>query len=486
MIKHKNEGFGTEMDSFFEQQTFGSFVADEMIVSLGKKVDHPCFVTKKPWKTCLYTTKELAKLALASSKEAMQELKNLTSYEKRSLLMETATLLRKQKKAIAEVMTREMGKPITESLGEVEYAATYFDWYAEEVVRVYGLEIPSRSKKKKIYISYEPIGPCYFVTPWNFPLSMACRKIAAALAAGCSSINKPCLEAPITKLALAHIIKQAGWPPGSLNVLIGEHDLINNVLLPANDIKKVSFTGSVNVGKFLYKESADTLKKITLELGGNAPFIVFEDADQVRAADELMVAKFRNTGQTCVCANRILVQESIFEDFLEKIIARTKRLKVGNPLDPETQLSQNMHPSSEKKIKILIEDAVKKGAKKHLHSKHPYEPEILTNVTKEMLAFSEEAFSPLVSMDTFKTVKEAISLANSTEYGLASYVFTENLRTASFATEHLEFGMIGLNDGLPSAAEFPFGGIKNSGFGREGGPSGIYEFLHTKAVSIRL
>ncbi|MCH9631185.1 MAG: Succinate semialdehyde dehydrogenase [Chlamydiia bacterium] len=477
---------GTNMQSFLENETFGSFISNEMITSSKELVDHPCFVSKKPWKKCSYITRNEVQEALSSAKNASNDLKSLTPYEKRQLLFATAHHLRQNKDLIAEVITREMGKPILESLGEVLYAASYFDWFAEEVVRVYGLSIPSRSPNKKLLTSYEPVGPCYFVTPWNFPLSMAGRKISGALAASCPCINKPCLEAPISKLLLAYCIKKAGWPSGSFNVAIGEHDVINEVLLPSKDIKKVSFTGSVSVGKYLYKESAETLKKVTLELGGNAPFIVFSDANQVKAADELIVAKFRNTGQTCVCANRILVQEDVYEDFVEKIVARAKLLKVGNPLDKETQLSMHTHPSTEKKVKAHIEDAIKQGAKRHLNSKAHYEPEILTEVTPDMLCFKEETFGPLVSILSFKTVEEAIELANSTEYGLASYVFTSNLKTAHKMADSLDFGMVGINDGLPSAAEFPFGGVKDSGFGREGGPSGIYEFLYTKSISMKL
>ncbi|PCI92951.1 succinate-semialdehyde dehydrogenase (NADP(+)) [Candidatus Aerophobetes bacterium] len=474
------------MKSFFEKQKFGSFISNEMDISSGKSVDHPCFVTKKPWKTCQHVTKEQVKLACASAKKASIELKNLTAYEKSALLIKTADLLRANKAYLAEIITREMGKPITESFGEVEYTASYFNWYAGEVVRIFGLEIPSRTKKKKIRVSFEPIGPCYFVTPWNFPLCMAGRKVSAALAASCPSINKPCTEAPITKLALAYIIKKAGWPSGSFNVLIGDHDVINSILLPSRDIKKVSFTGSVAIGKYLYKESIETLKKVTLELGGNAPFIVFEDANQIKAADELILSKFRNSGQSCVCANRILVHKNILDDFLEKVVARAKMLNVGNPFEEETQISTHRHPNSDKKAIAIIEDAIKKGAKRHLNSKAPYEPEVLTNVTKDMLAFQEESFSPIVPIMTFATIDEAITLANHTNYGLAAYVFTESIKTASYATENLEFGMIGLNDGLPSAAELPFGGIKDSGFGREGGPSGIYEFLYTKSISMKL
>lgn len=474
------------MKSFLEQDVFGSLIASQMHTSSKNIVDHPCFVTKKPWKKIAHINEQEVQKALDVTINAGKELKSLNAYERRKLLFKTSYLLEKHKELIAEVMTKEMGKPIHEALAEVSYTASYFSFFAEEATRIFGQGIPSRTTGKKLWTTYEPVGPCYFVTPWNFPLAMAGRKVSAALAAGCPCINKPCLEAPITKLLLAKCIEEAGFPNGAFNVLIGDHDVINEVLLPSDHIKKVSFTGSVSVGKFLYASSANTLKKITLELGGNAPFIVFKDANLERAADELIAAKFRNTGQTCVCANRILVEDEIHDDFVERVIKRARLLKVGNPLEMDTQLSEHVHPSSAKKVKEHIEDAVSKGAKKHLNAKNHFEPEILTGVTPKMRCFKEETFGPLVSVVKFSGVQKAIELANQTEYGLASYVFTENLNIANIVCDALKFGMVGLNDGLPSCAEFPFGGIKHSGFGREGGPGSLHEFLYVKSISLKL
>jgi succinate-semialdehyde dehydrogenase/glutarate-semialdehyde dehydrogenase len=381
-------------------------------------------------------------------------------------------------------MTLEMGKTITEGLAEVEYAAGYFDWFAGEAERVYGTFVPSRHIHKRVSIVQRPVGPSAMITPWNFPIAMASRKIAAALAAGCTAVVKPAQECPLSLLSIASIAQEEGLPPGCLNVFFGDPQEIGEAFLTSGIIRKLTFTGSTNVGRYLYQNSAATLKKLTLELGGHAPFIVYDDANLQKAAEQAIASKFRNNGQTCVCPNRFYIHSKIHDEFVSALTDMAKQLKIGDPLDPKTNLSTAMHPTSVVKVKRHIEDALSKGAKVVLGGEEVFEPTILTGITEDMLISQEETFGPVIAISCFDSLGQVIEMANHTPYGLAAYVFTDSIDKGHKTVELLDYGVIGLNDGAPSAPEISFGGVKTSGFGREGGPSGIYEYLVEKTVSM--
>lgn len=411
---------------------------------------------------------------------------DLIPHERGRVLRQIYHALLGNKEELAQAITLEMGKPIAEARGEVTYAANYFAWFAEEAKRIYGKGIPSSKENKKLEVLYEPIGPTAAITPWNFPLAMAARKMAPAIAAGCPMIVKPSSYTPGTFIMMITICYHSELPKNALHALIGDTKKIGNALMEAPHIRKISFTGSYETGRSLYIQGAHTLKKATMELGGNAPLIIFDDADLETAVDGAIASKFRMSGQTCVCANRLFVHKKILPTFLPAFIKKIGALKVGNPLLEETELSTILHPESLKKTEAHIADALKKGAKAHMGAKHPYEPEILTDVTPEMRIFNEETFGPVAPIITFETEEEVIQLANQTPCGLAAYLFTEGLKRSERLTKALRFGIIGLNDGSPSSVEGSFGGIKDSGFGREGGPTGIYEYLTEKFVSQKL
>ncbi|MCB1107101.1 MAG: NAD-dependent succinate-semialdehyde dehydrogenase [Chlamydiia bacterium] len=444
---------------------------------------HPLIspVSGKEWGKIAFATKEEIDEALQVVEEHPHL--PLSPYERAALLESIANDLMADKEDIAQCITLDMGKPMPDARGEVTYAANYFKWFAEEVKRVYGKTIPSSKENKKLEIRYEPIGPCAVITPWNFPVAMAARKIAPALAAGCPVIVKPSSFTPASMMMFMTICAESALPLNALQVLFGKGEEIVPALMNSPAIRKFSFTGSSEIGTDLYMRGAKTLKKATLELGGNAPFIVFEDANIDAAAKGAAEAKFRMSGQTCICVNRIFVHKSIEEEFLKKFSEIVSAMVVGDPREEKTELSTCLHPESLRKSEIHVQDALKKGAKAYLGRKELYQAEILTDVTPEMLIFNEETFAPVAPIITFTEEDEVIKLANQTPYGLASYVYTENLKRAERMIKALQFGIIGLNDPLPSAPEASFGGIKSSGFGREGGPSGIYEYLSEKFIS---
>ncbi len=440
------------------------------------------------------TGEEWGMIHLATDKEIQHAIDMVKKYpvidlpphERGQILRNIRIEILDNKEDLAKCISIEMGKPIADARGEVTYAANYFGWFCEEAKRIYGREIPSSKENKKLEVRYEPIGPCAIITPWNFPLAMAARKIAPAIAAGCPVIIKPSSYTPVSLLMLATICNEANLPIDALHVLVGDSDKIGKALMEAPHIRKLSFTGSYEVGKKLYIQGAHTLKKATLELGGNAPFIVFDDANLEGAVNGAVAAKFRMSGQTCISANRLFIHRKILPEFLKLFIKKVKELKVGDPLIKKTELSTILHPNSLKKARAHIDDALKKGAKGHLGAKEAYEPEILTGVTSDMLIFNEETFAPVAPIIEFEDEEKVIKLANQTPYGLASYVFTEELKRAERVASALQFGIVGLNDGSPSSVEVSFGGIKDSGFGREGGPTGIYEYLTEKFISQKL
>ena len=390
---------------------------------------------------------------------------------------------------LAKIITAECGKPIAESIGEVSYGASFVQWFSEEGKRTYGDVIPSPSTNKRMHTIKQPVGVCVAITPWNFPLAMITRKVAPALAAGCSIIIKPSELSPLTALALAKLGEVAGFPAGILQVVTASTGKdVGKVFTSDKRVKKVTFTGSTAVGKTLIRQCANTVKRISMELGGNAPFIIFDDANIDAAVTGLMAAKYRNSGQTCVCVNRILVQKGIKKAFLEKLVVAVQKLKVGNGADPTNQIGPLINDSAVLKVENHIADALAKGARLVIGgSRHSlgggfFQPTIIDDVTPEMVVANEETFGPLCAIFEFTADEDAIVMANSTDYGLAAYVFTESIKRSVLVTEALEFGMVGINEGLISTAVAPFGGVKESGMGREGSKYGIDEYMNIKYV----
>jgi succinate-semialdehyde dehydrogenase/glutarate-semialdehyde dehydrogenase len=473
------------LEAFLDGDKHGSFVNGETLLKVGRlSYEYVSPYTQKVWKRVYPVGLAETEMAIGIAQGAYSLWRAVPSPVRARYLRRIAELMLENRELLARVMAMEMGKPVTEGVGEVEYAAGFFSWFAGEAERIYGLSIPSQYSNKSLKYVYEPVGVCGIITPWNFPLAMPARKIAPALAAGCSVVIKPSPETPFSLLLLAQICKMAELPKGVLNVLIGHESEVGEVLLSSPVIRKISFTGSTEVGKYLYRKSADTMKKLTLELGGHAPVLVFDDADLEVAVAETIKAKFRNTGQTCVSANRILVQRGIYERFMARFVDEVRKLKVGDPLDAGTQVSTILNPQSVEKISVQLQDAKDKGAKVVLEGGNPYDPCIISQVTPAMLIFRQETFGPVAPVVCFDTVEEGIALANASEFGLAAYVFTTSMKTANRVVGQLEYGIIGVNDGHPSTPQAPFGGVKMSGIGREGGPTGLYEYMTEKYVSI--
>ncbi len=442
--------------------------------------------TGEPWKQIYYGTASTAQWAIDTAQKALIRWKATSSADRAQHLRRVAEILIDNADALAHVMALEMGKPIREGRSEVDYSAGFFTWFAEQIEQVTETSIPSPTPNKHLSLQHEPVGVSALITPWNFPLAMPARKLAAALAAGCSVVIKPSLISPVSAVLLARACAAAGIPPGVVNVIFGDDEALGQVLTSSPIVRKLSFTGSVPVGTLLYSRCAATMKKLTLELGGHAPLLVFDDADLDLAVEGTVTGKFRNNGQTCICPNRILVQESIYDLFRDRLYSRIKILVVGDPFEEATDVSNVLHEASQIKMRLHIEDAVAKGAKLLEIDDAPYTPKLLDGVTTDMQIFQEETFGPLAGLSRFKTEEEAIRLANNSEYGLASYVFTGDKARAERCSKQLEYGIVGVNDGVPSAPQASFGGIKKSGLGREGGPTGIYEYLNEKYISTAL
>ena len=422
---------------------------------------------------------------------AFETWKTTTAFERSEILTRWHDLIMANQNDLARTMTEEMGKPIKESRGEIAYAAGFVKWYAEEAKRVYGETMPSHIAEKRLLAIKQPVGPVFAVTPWNFPAAMVTRKAAPALAAGCSFILKPAEQTPLSALHLAALWEEAGGPAGTLQVLPCRDPVeLSDTLLADPRIRKITFTGSTEVGRILYKKAADTIKKISLELGGHAPFIVFEDADIDRAVTEAMACKYRNAGQTCVCTNRIYVQASVLDAFTERYAAAAQQLIVGDPLLESTDIGPLVDAAGLGKVKTHVADALSKGAEVvtggHALDGLYFEPTVLTGITSDMQLMSEETFGPVAPIISFETEAEAVARANDTPYGLAAYFYTNDLSRAFRVAEALEYGIVGVNDGVPSTPYVPFGGVKQSGLGREGGHWGIEEYLETKYVSLGL
>lgn len=436
--------------------------------------------------------KKEAERAVEAADKAFKTWSKLTAEKRSKLLNEWFRLIEKETEELARLLTLEQGKPFKEALAEISYANSFIGWYAEEGKRIYGETIPASSENKRIMVHKQPVGVVAAITPWNFPAAMITRKVAPALAAGCTVVIKPSEETPLTALKLAELAERSNIPAGVINVVTGNPQQIGDAWLKDNRVKKITFTGSTRIGKHLMRGAADTVKLVSLELGGNAPFLVMEDADVEKAITGIMVSKFRNAGQTCVCTNRIFVHESLEEVFNKKLIDAVKELKVGEGLDLSTDIGPLINSNAVENVCSLIQDAEDKGGKVLLggitDENHGLfiSPTIISNVNETMRCMTEEIFGPIASISTFKNEDEVIKRANDTQYGLAAYVFTENLSKAIRISEQLEFGIIGLNDGAPSVAQAPFGGFKESGLGREGGHYGIDEFLEIKYISIGL
>ncbi len=425
--------------------------------------------------------------AIEAAERAFPAWRAKTAGERAGVLKKWHDLILENVEDLAVLMTLEQGKPLAESRGEVRYGATFIEWFAEEGKRVYGDIIPPHMANLRLFVQKQPVGVVGAITPWNFPNAMITRKVAPALAAGCTVVIKPSEETPLSALALAFLAEKAGFPAGVLNVVTGmDASAIGKELCENPSVKKISFTGSTRVGKVLMKQAADTVKKISLELGGNAPFIVFDDADLDAAAAGAVISKYRNAGQTCVCANRIFVQRSVAEKFTTKLIEASKKLKIGSGLEDGVSIGPLINKRAVEKVEKLIADALQKGAEVKIGGKKEhgqfYPPTILTGVEKGMAILEEEIFGPVAPIIVFDTDEEAIKMANDTPYGLAAYFYGRDLSRVWRAAEGLDYGMIGVNTGLVATTVAPFGGMKESGIGREGSKYGLEEFLEIKYV----
>jgi succinate-semialdehyde dehydrogenase/glutarate-semialdehyde dehydrogenase len=430
--------------------------------------------------------------AIEAASRAMPAWAAKTAKERAVILRRWHDLMMANQDDLAALMTAEQGKPLAEAKGEIAYAASFLEWFGEEAKRVYGDLIPGHQPDKRIMVLRQPIGVVGAITPWNFPSAMITRKAGPAIAAGCTFVCKPATQTPYSALAMAELGARAGLPAGVMNVITGDAAAIGGEMTSNPIVRKLTFTGSTEIGKKLMAQSAGTLKKLALELGGNAPFIVFEDADLDAAVQGALASKYRNTGQTCVCANRLLVQESVYEAFTAKLVAAVKNLRVGDGLAGVTEQGPLIDRKALEKVEEHVADAVSKGArvaiggKRHALGGTFFEPTVLTNVTPQMMVAREETFGPVAPLFSFKTEADAIRMANDTEFGLAAYFYTRDLARSWRVSEALEYGIVGLNTGIISTEVAPFGGIKESGFGREGSKYGIVDYTELKYVCVGL
>ncbi|MFW1879749.1 NAD-dependent succinate-semialdehyde dehydrogenase [Acinetobacter baumannii] len=427
-----------------------------------------------------------AERAIEAAKEAWPLWKNKTAKDRSIILKKWFDLIISNADELAFILTSEQGKPLAEAKGEILYAASFIEWFAEEAKRVYGDIIPSPYPDARIVVNKQPIGVVAAITPWNFPAAMITRKVAPALAAGCPCIVKPAPETPFTALALVDLAVQAGVPAEIFSVITGDAVHIGDAIFESDVVRKFTFTGSTPVGKMLLERSAKTLKKVSLELGGNAPFIVFDDADLDAAIEGALIAKFRNAGQTCACVNRFLVQAGIYEKFIAALSQKIQNFNIGNGLEAGHDIGPLINANAVKKVEAHIQDALDKngrlviGGKRHTAGELFFEPTLIADVTADMDVATQETFGPLAAVFKFETEQQAVEMANATEFGLAAYCYTKDLGRAWRMSEQLEYGMVGINKGLISNEVAPFGGIKQSGLGREGSKYGIEDYLEIK------
>ena len=428
--------------------------------------------------------------AIEAAERALPAWRALPAKERSKIVRKWYDLIMANVDDLALILTTEQGKPLAEAKGEIVYGASFVEWFAEEAKRVYGDTIPSPTSDRRLIVLKQPIGVCAAITPWNFPNAMITRKMAPGLAVGCTFVLKPAEQTPFSALALAELAERAGFPKGVINIVTGDAPAIGKELCANPVVRKMTFTGSTEVGRILMRQSADTIKKMSLELGGNAPFIVFDDADLDAAADGAMASKYRNAGQTCVCANRIYVQDGVYDAFAAKLAERLKTLKVGKGTDAGVNLGPLIDAQGLAKVEEHVADAVAKGAKVVAGGRRSalggrfYEPTLLTGVTPDMLVSREETFGPVAPLFRFKDEADALRLANSTEFGLAAYFYSRDLGRVFRVAEGIESGMVGVNTGIISNEVAPFGGVKQSGLGREGSKYGVEDFLEIKYVCL--
>ena len=429
--------------------------------------------------------------AIAAANAAWPAWRAKTAKERAAILMKWHALMIENADDLARIMTAEQGKPLPEARGEVVYGASFIEWFAEEAKRVYGETIPTTDPNKRFVILKQAIGVCAAITPWNFPVAMITRKVAPALAAGCPVVIKPAEQTPLSALACAELAQRAGLPAGVLNIVTGDADSsieIGGVLCASDTVRHLSFTGSTEVGRILMKQCAPTIKKMSLELGGNAPFIVFDDADIDSAVEGAMISKYRNAGQTCVCANRLYVQDKVYDPFVEKLAAKVAAIRVGNGFEAGINQGPLIDEGAFAKVESHVADALAKGARLVTGGQRIgerfYTPTVLADVTADMLCATEETFGPVAPIFRFSTEAEVVAAANATEFGLASYFYSRDIGRIFRVGEALEYGMVGINTGLISVAEVPFGGVKQSGLGREGSHHGIDDYVEVKYLCI--
>ena len=433
--------------------------------------------------------------AIAAAHRAWPAWRALPAKARSAILMKWFHLLIQHADDLARIMTAEQGKPLAEAKGEVAYGASFLEWFAEEGRRIYGETVPSTDPSKRFLVLKQPVGVCAAITPWNFPIAMITRKVAPALAAGCPVVIKPAEATPLSALAVAELAQRAGMPPGVLNVITADADQsieVGKALCASDVVRHLSFTGSTEVGRILIRQCAPTVKKLSLELGGNAPFIVFDDADLDAAVEGALVSKYRNAGQTCVCANRLYVQASVYERFVDKLTAKVAEMRVGNGFEPGVVQGPLIDAQALAKVEELLADAIDKGAQVRTGGQRAqvrggsqgafFEPTVLSNVDASMRVAREEIFGPVAPVFAFETEADAIRLANDTEFGLASYFYSRDVGRIWRVSEGLEYGMVGVNTGIISTCEVPFGGVKQSGLGREGARQGIEDYVEAKYV----
>jgi succinate-semialdehyde dehydrogenase / glutarate-semialdehyde dehydrogenase len=429
--------------------------------------------------------------AIAAADKAWPAWRAKTAKERHAVLMKWFSLIMANADDLARILTAEQGKPLSEARGEVVYGASFIEWFAEEARRVYGETIPATDNGKRTLVLKQPVGVCAAITPWNFPIAMITRKVAPALAAGCPVVIKPAEQTPLSALALAELAQRAGMPAGVLNVVTADGAnsvLVGKALCESATVRHLSFTGSTEVGRILMRQCAPTIKKLSLELGGNAPFIVFDDADIDSAVEGAMVSKYRNAGQTCVCANRFYVQEGVYDTFIARLAEKARGIKVGNGFEPGIHQGPMIDGNAVAKVEAHISDALAKGARVVVGGARIddrfFTPTVIADVSSDMLCTREETFGPLAPVMKFKTEAEAVALANDTEFGLASYFYSRDVGRIFRVGEALEYGMVGINTGLISVAEVPFGGVKQSGLGREGSHQGIEDYVEVKYLCL--
>ncbi|TLD71557.1 NAD-dependent succinate-semialdehyde dehydrogenase [Phragmitibacter flavus] len=431
-----------------------------------------------------------ANRAIEAAYRALPSWRDTPAQDRATILRRWFNLIIGHQDDLASIMTAEQGKPLAESKTEITYAASFIEWFAEQAKRTYGDTIPSKSKGSRLITIKQPVGVCAAITPWNFPAAMITRKAGAALAAGCTMVVKPASQTPLSALALAVLAEEAGVPDGVLSVITGDSSEIGKAFTSSQLVRKLTFTGSTKTGAALMRDCANTIKKVSLELGGNAPFIVFDDADLEAAAEGVIQSKFRNTGQTCVCANRIFIHDTIYEKFTHLLAAKIAELKVGDGFEPDITQGPLINIEAVEKVESLLADATSKGAtiavggRRHAKGGTFFEPTLLTEATSDMQLAQDEIFGPVAPLFRFQNEAEVIAMANDTEYGLAAYFYSRDIGRIWRTAEALECGMVGINTGIISTETAPFGGIKQSGIGREGSHEGIEEYLESKYLNL--